>query len=232
MKKLIVLGVALGLLGGAAAAAPTIQVDADTYAVTIPAGTQVKHTFVITNAGDATLTLSSVRTSCGCTTTALAKRDLAPGESVDLDATVNTTGFTGTVIRTITVTSNDPVHASTTLKFEITIGDAPPTVPEISASDLKIVFYILIDVRTPEDYAAGHLIGAISVPLAEIQADTAAWAARLPRDIPIILYGADGTGGRDACVLFLSAGLSNVLNLTGGLAAWNAVLGQGTLYAP
>lgn len=232
MKNLAMLVVVLGLCGAGAVAAPVLTVDNPMYVITVQSGSLVSHSFVLSNAGDETLSITSVRTSCGCTTAALAKRDLAPGESVSVDAVVNTTGFRGTVTRTITVSSNDPAHPVTTLRIDVTIADVVPEVPAISPADLKLVFFLLIDVRTADEYASGHLFGAVNIPLAEIAADPGLWAARLPQDLPIILYGADGEAGRAAGAAMLAAGLPNVLQLEGGLAGWDAAFGDGALYAP
>lgn len=232
MKNLAVCLLMLGGLGLAAVAAPVLSVDNPIYAVTVQSGSLVTHSFALTNAGDEMLSITSVRTSCGCTTAAPAKRDLAPGESVTLDATVNTTGFRGTVTRTITISSNDPANPAYVLRIDVTIADVAPTVPVISPTDLKLVFFLLIDVRTPDEYLGGHLFGAVNLPLAVLGAEAGAWAARLPHDIPIVLYGADSEGGRAAGALLLAAGLANVLNLDGGLAGWTAAFGEGALFAP
>jgi rhodanese-related sulfurtransferase len=232
MKRLLVMFAMLGLFGVAAVAAPMISVDNSIYSVTVQSGSLVTHSFVVTNIGDETLNISSVRTSCGCTTAALAKRDLAPGESVNVDATVNTTGFRGTVTRTISVTTNDPTTPTAVLEVVVTIAEsAAPAVREISVNDLKLVFYFLIDVRTPEEYAAGHLFGAMNIPLAEFQTNLAAWLPRLPREVPLILYCGLGARSLQAATILVEAGLSNVLNMTGGITAWNNAFGAGYFYA-
>ena len=203
MKNLAMLAVVLGLCGAGAVAAPVLTVDNLTYAVTVQSGSLVSHSFVLSNAGDETLSIESVRTSCGCTTAALAKRDLAPSESVSVDAVVNTTGFRGTVTRTITVSSNDPAHPTTTLRIDVTIADIVPDVPAISPADLKLVFFLLIDVRTAEEYASGHLFGAVSIPLAEIAArcqHVGSAAAAGPPDHPLRGRRRGGPrGGRVPC---------------------------------
>jgi rhodanese-related sulfurtransferase len=232
MKTWILVLLGIGTSCFAASAVPVLQVDNATYAVTVQSGSLVTHTFVVTNVGDETLSIASVRTSCGCTTAALTRRDLAPGESVNVDATVNTAGFTGTVTRTITLHSNDPDHPALVLRIDVTIADVAPTVPAISPSDLKLVFYLLIDVRGSDEYAVAHLFGAVNVPLATIRESPALWASRLPHDVPIVLCGADSEDGRAAGALLLAGGLPNVLYLDGGLAGWDALLGSGTLYAP
>jgi len=232
MKRFVVLLVACGLFGVAAVAAPMISVDNPVYSVTLQSNSLVSHTFVLTNVGDETLTITDVFTSCGCTTAALAKRELAPEESVDLLATVNTTGFRGTVTRTVSVTSNDPVNPIAVFQIVVTIAEpTAPVIQEISIADLKLVFYFLIDVRTPEEYAAGHLFGAMNIPLAEFQQNLDSWLPRLPREVRIILYCLAGARSAQAAIILVEAGLTNVLNLTGGVTEWNRVNGTGYLFA-
>jgi rhodanese-related sulfurtransferase len=232
MKRFIVLLVALGCFGVAAVAAPMISVDNPVYSVSLQSNSLVSHTFVLRNVGDETLTITNVFTSCGCTTTALAKRELAPEESVDLQATVNTAGFRGTVTRTVSVTSNDPIHPTTVFQIVVTIAESTaPVIQEISVGDLKLVFYFLIDVRTAEEYATGHLFGAMNIPLSEFQQNLDSWLPRLPREVPIILYCLVGGRSAQAATILVEVGLTNVLNLTGGTTEWNRVNGEGYLFA-
>ena len=119
----------LGLCGAAVAGAPTIIVDYPVYTAWVQSGSIVSHTFKLTNTGDETLSITTVQTSCGCTTTALAKSSLLPGESVDLEAKVNTAGFVGTVERTLTVRSNDPTTPSLVLRLALTIVNDVETAP-------------------------------------------------------------------------------------------------------
>jgi rhodanese-related sulfurtransferase len=232
MKRLVVLLVALECFGVAAIAAPMIGVDNPVYSVTLQSNSLVSHTFVLTNVGDETLTITDVVTSCGCTTTALAKRELAPTESVDLQATVNTTGFHGTVTRTVSVTSNDPASPVAVFQIVVTIAEpSAPVIQAISVGDLKFVFYFLIDVRTPEEYAAGHLFGAMNIPLSEFQQNLDSWLPRLPREVRIIVYCLAGARSVQAATILVEAGLTNVLNLTGGITEWNRVNGEGYFFA-
>lgn len=233
MKRLAVLMVVLCSLGMAAVASPMISVDNPIYAVTVQSGSLVAHSFVVTNIGDETLVLANVYTSCGCTTADLAKHDLAPGESIAIDAKVNTAGFRGTVTRTISVESNDPTSPTAVLQIVMTIAETTaPTIQEISPSDLALVFYFLIDVRTPEEYATGHLFGAMNIPLSEFQTNLATWLPRLPREVPLILYCLGGVRSLQAATILVEAGRLNVLNLTGGIKEWQQQLGATFLFAP
>lgn len=73
-----------------------------------PSGESVQATFTLRNEGDAPLHVADVRTSCGCTTTVLEKRDLAPGEEMPLAATLSLKNRRGPQSKRVTIGSNDP----------------------------------------------------------------------------------------------------------------------------
>lgn len=61
---------------------------------------------------------------------------------------------------------------------------APGKVDGATAHQLVSQDAVLVDVRTPEEYAAGHVEGAVNVPVDAIEAGSAA----LPRDKPVVVY--------------------------------------------
>ncbi len=77
-------------------------------------GTTVTHTFTFRNAGGRDLSIDSIRTSCACTA-ATPTRIVAPGATGTIDASFDTHDEFGDRTRTITVYSNDPAQAVTTL---------------------------------------------------------------------------------------------------------------------
>jgi hypothetical protein len=77
----------------------------------------VSHRFRLRNAGNAPLAISKVNVSCGCTTTAVGKETLAPGEETTLEATFHASGDQGPVRKVMQVLSNDPASPSFTLTF-------------------------------------------------------------------------------------------------------------------
>ncbi len=206
-------------LGVTLVAAPKIQVDHPVYDFgEVLEGFPVTHTFVLSNLGDETLTISRVWASCGCTTTALAKTSLAPGESVDLDAILNTAELSGDIRnKSIYIESNDPVNPTLTLRIigSVAQGEKKQTY-HIPVDDLSYYFYILIDLRDPEHYAASHLMGAINVPLSEL----ADWINPLPRETFIILYDQDGSLSDEAAQDLNGSGFPNAWSLFGGLNEW------------
>ena len=76
--------------------------------------------------------------------------------------------------------------------------------------------HLLLDVRTPEEYASAHLPNAVNLPLDEIEERI----HEVSRNQPIIVVCA--SGGRSAMVAeYLdSIGYGNVQNLLGGTMTW------------
>ncbi|MCM8800551.1 MAG: DUF1573 domain-containing protein [Candidatus Omnitrophica bacterium] len=63
----------------------------------IKEGEIVKHTFILNNDSDKILTISEVNTSCGCTVSQLEKKVINPGESINLEVSFNSRGYSGIV---------------------------------------------------------------------------------------------------------------------------------------
>ena len=72
--------------------------------------THGKHEFIITNYGDAVLTLQKGDTSCKCTLADLDKTELQPGESAKVTVEWHTKGFLGPYRQTAAVLTNDPTR--------------------------------------------------------------------------------------------------------------------------
>src|SRR5689334_139764 len=106
---------------GASSGHPQIQAIDPVYDFgRVYSGTMVKHTFTLKNAGTAPLTISAVRTSCGCTAARPTKSQILPGEESDIAVSFDTHTDHGPATRTITVITNDPTHQ----QLELTIrGD-------------------------------------------------------------------------------------------------------------
>ena len=76
---------------------------------------------------------------------------------------------------------------------------------------------LVVDVRDPGEYGAGHILGAKSVPLSRLGDSEVAKR----KDRPVIVY-CDGNGDRasKAIAALKKQGFTRVANLTGGLRAW------------
>jgi len=219
MKKIVTLFL-LSILGAGVivAAAPRIEVDNATLDFgEVREGDLVTHTFILSNVGDETLVIEKINPWCGCTTIpALSKTELAPGETMELEAVLDTAGLDATTInKSITVYSNDPETPELLLRMKGTMKQIEIQPYQITSADLHWLFYLLIDLRKAEDYAAGHLMGAINIPYAQLEE----WIERLPR-VLIILYDEDGSLSDQAAQTLEQAGFYEARSLFGGFDEW------------
>ncbi len=76
----------------------------------------------------------------------------------------------------------------------------------------------VIDVRTPEEFAAGHIIGARNVPAAGLPDALPALAKY--RDKPVVVCCEAGSSSAAAIKQLQAQGFTRVANLRGGMAAW------------
>jgi rhodanese-related sulfurtransferase len=75
---------------------------------------------------------------------------------------------------------------------------------------------LVVDVRDPGEYGAGHILGAKNVPLSRL--NDAGVGKRKER--PVIVYDEGGERSSKAVSALKKQGFTRVVNLTGGLRAW------------
>jgi len=93
------------------------------------------------------------------------------------------------------------------------------SVQEISVNDLVDLVEsgsLVIDVREPDEYASGHIPGAILVPLSTVMENSGEF---LSEDTVFVVCR---SGGRSmqACELLHDNGIVNVVNVAGGTMGW------------
>lgn len=94
-------------------------------------------------------------------------------------------------------------------------------IPEISPADAQRRLGELqpVDVRADFEFRGplGHIAGARLAPLPELDAQ----AGALPTGRPLLLVCRSGVRSAKACERLTTLGIGPVLNLTGGMIAWN-----------
>ncbi len=76
---------------------------------------------------------------------------------------------------------------------------------------------VLIDVRTPEEYAGGRIPGGKNIPLQRLDAIDSAVKSK---DTPIFVYCLSGARSRQAASMLKGRGYTNVQNI-GGISAYS-----------
>ncbi|GAB4083159.1 rhodanese-like domain-containing protein [Modestobacter muralis] len=80
---------------------------------------------------------------------------------------------------------------------------------------------VLVDVREPGEWVAGHAPEAVHIPLGELRADS------VPGDLPVVAICRSGNRSGKAADALAAAGRP-VHNVTGGMKAW-AAAGQSVI---
>jgi rhodanese-related sulfurtransferase len=75
---------------------------------------------------------------------------------------------------------------------------------------------MLVDVRTPQEFAAGHVPGAVNIPYDQV----ASHLAEIPRDEDVVVYCHSGRRAGLAGETLEKAGYKRVLHLQGDMQGW------------
>ena len=101
-------------------------------------------------------------------------------------------------------------------------GGALVDMPQIRAPELASLLsrgsVEIIDVRGASEWEAGHVPGAPNIPLAALPARL----AEVRRDRPVVVQCQSGGRSAIAASVLRAAGVKDVLNLSGGFAAWQS----------
>ncbi len=77
---------------------------------------------------------------------------------------------------------------------------------------------VILDVRTPEEFAEGHLDGALLVDFYD--PDFADQLAELDPDVPYVVYCRSGNRSGQTLPLMQQLGFGSALDIGGGILAW------------
>ena len=79
---------------------------------------------------------------------------------------------------------------------------------------------LILDVRTPEEFAGGHVPGAVNIPYDQVPSRLAELDAHRGDDI--VIYCEKGWRAGKAAEALRGAGFPNLLHLTGDMSEWRA----------
>lgn len=94
--------------------------------------------------------------------------------------------------------------------------DIQHTLKHWKAGDKSPVPFMLLDVRTLEEYAEGHIKGALLIPVQELQQRI----SEVPKDRQVYVYCRSGVRSVRASNILVKAGYTRIENVQGGFMAW------------
>ncbi len=96
-------------------------------------------------------------------------------------------------------------------------------ITKVSPADAESLFkqgITVLDVRTPEEFASGHIAGAVNVNWEG--SDFAAQVKQLDPSKPVLVYCHSGNRSGQAVQVMEQEGFQHIYDLSGGVLAWNA----------
>ena len=90
--------------------------------------------------------------------------------------------------------------------------------PDAAFDFIEQVEPFILDVRRQEEYDAGHIEGAMLIPLAQLDGRIDELPANL--DAPMLVYCAVGIRGNFGLTYLKMLGYTNVRNINGGFGNW------------
>lgn len=77
---------------------------------------------------------------------------------------------------------------------------------------------LLVDIRNPREWTTKHIQGSVNIPLNHLQERI----AEIPRDRRVAVHCAGGYRSSIAASILHQYGITNLIEMAGGLAAWEA----------
>ncbi len=106
--------------------------------------------------------------------------------------------------------ASQPVVVAAQPKINIKIAPA-----DYQAKFGANVDHVLLDVRTPQEFASGHIPGAINISIDELTGRL----SEVPQDKPVVLYCRSGNRSNQAAQILDRAGYTQIYDL-GGIINW------------
>jgi hydroxyacylglutathione hydrolase len=91
---------------------------------------------------------------------------------------------------------------------------APMVADELAVADPPL----LLDIRNPREWLSKHIEGSVNIPLNHLQERI----AEIPRDRRVAVHCAGGYRSSIAASILHQYGITNLIEMAGGLAAWDA----------
>lgn len=106
--------------------------------------------------------------------------------------------------------------------FSVVSAQEKPAAKVLEPKDYSLLIHEeglqLIDVRTPEEYKAGHVKGAVNVDF--LSEDFSEKMSEFDKKKPVLIYCRSGNRSGKAAVILHAEGFMDITDLKGGYMAW------------
>lgn len=173
-------------------------------------GEIVTTTFTIINDEEDTLFVKSIKPSCGCTYTSYISGPIPPGDSVQIEVSFNTKGYSGEVVQSVKVNFTNGRTAYLELKGRV-------IKTTLSPDELSRYYLLILDIRDKASYDLEHLAGSIWVDKEKFQDSFN--KMHVSKNTLIVIVG-DESKDREILKWLKKEGYGNSYFLKGGIENW------------
>jgi len=106
------------------------------------------------------------------------------------------------------------------LTYNLLVGDKGSVDPMGATELINHQEAAVVDVRPAADYAKGHILHAVNIPMNGFKNQTA--SLNKFKEKPIVVTCRSGAQSQAACHVLRKAGFNDVYNLKGGVLAWES----------
>ncbi|MGB5833206.1 MAG: rhodanese-like domain-containing protein [Thiohalocapsa sp.] len=106
------------------------------------------------------------------------------------------------------------------LTYNLLVGDKGSIDPTGATNLINQKDATVVDVRPAADFAKGHIINAVNIPMNGFKNQTAALSKF--KEKPVVVTCRSGSQSSAACHLLRKSGFPEVYNLKGGILAWES----------
>jgi len=140
-------------------------------------GEKVKYTYIFTNTGDEVLEVSGVH-ACGCITIGDYTKKLEPNKTGSIPISFNSSGYAGTVNKSINVTCNDKNNSRPVLQFKCDVWKALEVNPQFTILNVQP--------DSPQASSTVHIVNHMEEPvtISEPTSDNQSFGAELKTITP------------------------------------------------
>jgi len=82
--------------------------------------------------------------------------------------------------------------------------------------------FVIVDVRTPEEFAEAHIAGAVNICIERCDSSFRDELARLDKKATYLIYCRSGRRRGDAAAVMVGLEFTDVYNMLGGIGQWQA----------
>lgn len=203
------------VLGATAEPELTLENDGKIQLGITTEGQLKKGSFTVTNSGDSRLKIEHYMVNCTCLEiTGSLDKDLDPGEYEKFKFVFDTSGLGDKESKKeVIIFSNAP---NSPHRISISTQVKPRTSYQKGPEEIIDGFSLLVDVRSPEKFKSGHVLGATNVP----EEDFSDWAKTLPEGITVYVYSQEGKISNSLIEKLDSELQFELKSLVGGYLQW------------